>query len=415
MATARNPRYVAVLALVATLILVAGWFGRPRDIPEAPAPVPSETELEQLARRAERRSLEGMTRYFEGVSREAAASIARLPDRGVSGIVWDERRIVVPTLAAPRSGGVQAALASTVGQARLAVWGPNLPVAALLMEPGNRLPARRAEEPPPVGGWVVAVWRTDGGPAFAAGNFHQQTAMTCADVPVEQMSTSVPLNHAMLGGGLFDLEGQLLGLIVECRGQLEVIAAASVEPIITRDTAEQWLLGTYGIIVNPLSPEEQTYFKTAEGLLVREIWTGLDGDVAGLRPGDIVLTANGQAVTSPADLVVPAASASPVHVVVRRGRTTVPIQVQAGGGAANSEATGGEAVKWESVPRTFTIDAVRPGSREQRAGLQPGDQLLRLDHVEPRTLDHVKRRLRAASPVLVELSRDRRRLAILVR
>ena len=417
MATSRNPRYVAVLALVSALILVAGWFGRPRDIPEAPPPVPSQTELEQLARRAERRSLEGMTRHFERVSREAAASIARVPNQGVSGIVWDERRVVVPTIDAPSgSGGVPVALASGVSQARLAVWGPNLPVAALLLvEPGIRLPARRAAEAAPVGGWVVAVWRTDAGTAFAAGNFHQQGAMTCAQVSVEQMSTSLALNHAMLGGGLFDLEGNLLGIIVECRGQLEVVAAAGVESIIARDTAEQRLLGTYGIMVGPLSLEEQDYFKSGDGLLVREVWTDFGGDVAGLRPGDIVLTINGQAVTSLADLSAPAASASPVNLVVRRGRSTVPVQLQAGNGAANSEATGGEAVKWESVPRTFTIDAVRPGSREQRAGLQAGDQLLRLDHVEPRTLDHVKRRLRTPSPVLLEVSRDRRRLAILVR
>jgi S1-C subfamily serine protease len=406
-----------MLALVSALILAVGWFGRPRDIPEAPAPVPSETELEQLARRAERRSLEGMTRYFKGVSREAAASIARVPSHGVSGIVWDERRVVVPTLdAPPSSGGVPVALASSVSQARLAVWGPNLPVAALLLvEPGTRVPARRAAEPPPVGGWVVAVWRTDAGSTFAAGNFHQQAAMTCADVPVEQMSTTLALNHAMLGGGLFDLEGNLLGVIVECRGQLEVIAAAGVEPIIARDTAEQRLLGTYGILVRPLALEEQEYFKTGDGLLVPEVWTDFGGDVAGLRPGDIVLTVNGKAATSPADLAVAAASASPVNLVVQRGRLTVPIQLQAGDGAANSEATAGEGVKWESVPRTFTIDAVRPGSREQRAGLQPGDQLLRLDQVEARTLDQVKRRLRAPSPVLVEVSRDRRRLAILVR
>ena len=99
---------------------------------------------------------------------------------------------------------------------------------------------------------------------------------------------------------------------------MEVVAAAGVERIIARDTAEQRLLGTYGIIVRPLSPEEQGYFKTGDGLLVREVWTDFGGDVAGLRPGDIVLTVNGQAVTSPADLAVPAASASPVNLVVQR-------------------------------------------------------------------------------------------------
>ena len=128
----------------------------------------------------------------------------------------------------------------------------------------------------------------------------------------------------MLGGGLFDLEGNLLGVIVECRGQLKVVAAAGVESIIARDTAEQRLLGTYGVMVGPLSLEEQAYFKTGDGVLVREVWTDFGGDLAGLRPGDIIRTVNGQAVTSSADLVVPAASASPVNLVVRRGRSTVP-------------------------------------------------------------------------------------------
>jgi serine protease Do len=407
---------VAVLALVAVLILVVGWFGRPREMPEAPAPVPSETELEQLARRTERRSLEGMTRYFERVSREAAASIVRLPNRGVSGVVWDERRIVVPTLdALPSSGSVPVALASSVSQARLAVWGPNLPVAALLpVESGKRIPARRIMEPLPVGAWVVAVWRTDAGSAFAAGNFQQQTPIICADVPLEQMSTSVALHHTMVGGGIFDLEGHFLGIIVQCRGQLGVVAAAGVDPLIARDTAEQRVLGTYGILVGSLSPEEQAYFRTEEGLLVREVWTDLPGDVAGLRPGDIVLKVNGQPVTSPGELAVPAASGSPVNLMVHRRRTTVPIQLEAGSDAASAEAVGGEGVRWQSLPRTFTIDAVRPGSREHRAGLQPGDEVLRLDHVEPQTLDRVKRRLRAPAPVLIEVSRDRRRLAILV-
>ena len=123
---------------------------------------------------------------------------------GTNGASWCQRS--TPHQAA---GGVSVALASTVSQTRLAVWGPNLPVAALrLVEPGNRIPARRTAEPALVGSWVVAVWRTEAGAAFAAGNFHQQAPMTCADVPVEQMSTSLALNHAMLGGGLFDLEGQ---------------------------------------------------------------------------------------------------------------------------------------------------------------------------------------------------------------
>ena len=87
-----------VLAIVAALILVGGVFGRPSDVSDAPPTVPSDTELEQLARRAERRALEGMTRYFEGVGREAASSLVLLRGAGVTGIAWDERRALAVDL-----------------------------------------------------------------------------------------------------------------------------------------------------------------------------------------------------------------------------------------------------------------------------------------------------------------------------
>jgi hypothetical protein len=76
----RNPRYVAALALVACLILIGGWLARPRDIPESPAPPPSETELEQLARRAERRSLDEHDEVLRG-SRPRRGVFARVHTR----------------------------------------------------------------------------------------------------------------------------------------------------------------------------------------------------------------------------------------------------------------------------------------------------------------------------------------------
>ena len=47
--------------------------------------------------------------------------------------------------------------------------------------------------------------------------------------PVEQMSTSLALKMAQYGGGLFDLEGNLLGVIVEWRGSWRWSPLSGVE------------------------------------------------------------------------------------------------------------------------------------------------------------------------------------------
>ena len=65
---ARSPKYIAILALVSSVILIVGWFARPREIPQSPPTLPSENDLMQLARRAERRSLDGMTTGYPTLS-----------------------------------------------------------------------------------------------------------------------------------------------------------------------------------------------------------------------------------------------------------------------------------------------------------------------------------------------------------
>jgi hypothetical protein len=45
----KSRRYIAILAAVSAVILIGGWWMRPKEVPLAPAAVPSETELEQLA------------------------------------------------------------------------------------------------------------------------------------------------------------------------------------------------------------------------------------------------------------------------------------------------------------------------------------------------------------------------------
>jgi serine protease Do len=87
--------------------------------------------------------------------------------------------------------------------------------------------------------------------------------------------------------------------------------------------------GRLGLMVRPLSPEERREVHLGEGLVVE----GVDGAAAeaGIRPGDIVLSANGAQTRSVADLRK-AVSGSKDHValLVQRGDSRIFVPVELG-------------------------------------------------------------------------------------
>jgi len=87
--------------------------------------------------------------------------------------------------------------------------------------------------------------------------------------------------------------------------------------------------GRLGMMVRPLSPEERRETDLGAGLVVE----GVDGaaEEAGIRPGDIVLSANGSEMKSVADLrKAVAGSRDPVALLVQRGDSRVFVAVQLG-------------------------------------------------------------------------------------
>jgi C-terminal processing protease CtpA/Prc len=68
-------------------------------------------------------------------------------------------------------------------------------------------------------------------------------------------------------------------------------------------------------------------------------------------------------------------------------------------------------------PRSqYRIAAVVPESRAARAGVKAGDVVGRINHVEPRTRAQVDGAMESAGskPILLEIERDRRRVAIVI-
>ncbi|MDH4065368.1 MAG: PDZ domain-containing protein [Acidobacteriota bacterium] len=422
--TTRSPKYIAILALASSAILTVGWLARPRELAQSPPPLPSENELAQLARRAERRSLDSMTTYFAVTADDVESSIVRLPALGASGVVWNDDVIVTSPLAQTPADVLPVSLASSEGSVRPAIWGPRLPLAVMSAGGGvsGVRPASRATSSPEPGGWVLAVWRADRERAFAPGTYLQTTSVTCDHTRLEELVSSLALNRMMAGGGLFDIDGNLLAVVLPCGGRFAAIATSSIASILARaNSFEQRVLARYGLAIGALAEEEQRYFKVKSGVIVREVWIGHRGDRAGLVPGDIIEAVNGTAIDTPNDLPALAGPPDPkgLALTVRRGAKTLTLAISAN---ATEAADTGPAVPatglvWESPSDSFAIDAVAPGSPAAAAGIEAGDRLVRIDHAEPRNLAEVQRVLatRTKSPVLLEIERDGRRLAVLLR
>lgn len=418
----RNNRYVILLTLASCLILVVGWRARPGELSQSAPTLPSENELAQLGRRAERRSLESSTSYFASVAGQVDASVVHVPRAGASGVVWDASLIVTAPLQADAVVPAVASMANPVA-ARVVVGGPHLPLAVIKSaegQPGSS-PAQPAPSPGEPGDWLVAVWRTERERAFAATTFLQSAPVRCGAVQLEEVVSSLSFTPAMAGGGLFDLDGRLLGVILPCGPRFAAISVAGVQALLDRaQTVAQRLLSLYGLALGPLTEQEKLHFKSPDGVLVREIWKGTVADQVELMPGDIIRSVGRLPVETMQD-VHPLAAPSPGQAVqltvVRGGKTLLVALPAAVTPGEPPSAAAGAGLVLASTPESYRIEAVLPGSRADLSGVEPGDRLVRIGHAPPRSLNQVRRVFTdpRSLPVFIEVDRGPRRVGILVR
>jgi hypothetical protein len=397
----RNAKYIAILALVSGVILIMGALLRPRQATSTQAPIPSESEIAQLTRRAERRTLEDTSNFFSTTAGEVEQFVVRLPDMGTSGIAWNDRLVVAPPSPAATPANVTVRAGTQNRRARTVLRGPQLPLVAIEVaetEPAVS-PARRAPGEPQPGSWFVAVWRASSSRAFGAGQVLQRGTSACGVPMVEELALSLPLTRAMAGGGLFDADGGLLGAILPCGDRFAAVASSSIEALLQRAGAlDQELVSRYGVAFAAMTAEEMAHFKSSPGVIVREVWTGYPGDEAGLIPGDIVTAVNGKLVENAEDLRVltDRADADTFELTLRRGARTLKRALPAGEAPLRRAAAGAAGVVLETPRTGYAIRSILPGSVAARAGIEAGDRVIRIDRVEPRSAARVDRLLAAA-------------------
>jgi serine protease Do len=414
-----SPKYIASLALGAALILLVGFLLKPRRPTTEMPPPPSQIEIQRLARLSERRALDTMTEHFSAVARDVADRVVHVGAGTGTGILWDPGLVVTAGAPAPESTVLVTADGHLLTAARV-VGGPHLPLAAYELPGASSVPASRVAEPETLSTaeWVLGVWHHEGELAFAPGNYLESRRAACGELDVEEVVTSLALSPMMTGGGLFDLDGVLVAVVLPCGDGYAALSPGAVSSLIAAGRGlEGQMLASYGMRTTSLDEVAREHLALEKGALVTEIWNGQPAAVSGLRPGDVIVGVGDQEVASPQDLqpLLLPLDLGPRVVELRRGARTVKVDLAvASAGTPSAEEGEDHGIGLEPTRGGFTIGSVAGGSCGADAGLRPGDRIVRVDDVVPRNATELRRAL-GRRPVFLEIERGQRRLGRLLR
>lgn len=402
--------------MAAVLVLVLGGILRPRPRPEQPPPV--ETDIARLGRLAERRTLESASTFFAQLGDDVAPGLAWIDGPGLTGVAWEAQVVVTARFGSP-SGSLSVSTMSGSAPARRGDWSPDSPVATVRADATRPFtPPVRAPLPAAPGAPVIAVWQSERGHVFAPATYIAESGLVCAGLPGREVGVTVPLTRAMSGGGVFDLDGGLLGVILPCGSRFAAVVPEAVDEWLRMNvTAASRLVARYGVTFEPLTPAEADFFKASSGAVVRELRAGGAAAAAGLRPGDIVVAVDGTPVGGRDDLrslvgpVIPAT----VRLSVRRGPSPMEIEMASDGTSA-PDAEIRDVISADPPPATLRIEALSPYGPLASAGLRVGDRVVRVGAREHQSPEQIRAALLATTgpPVFVEYERAGHRRGVLV-
>ncbi len=361
--------YALALLFIAAAILAGGMLFRKPQKPDQPTRSPSEMQrLEQLT---QERRLQDLGNYLGNAADRVAPSLLYLRSEHLTAVAWNglEAAITVPWSANPPE---QVTATLDDGQSiplHLQYTALGTPITLFVSnkaKPAKTKPMAAAIASS--GDWVIAVARdsTDN-LIYAHGLYHGTASVRCGGVSYERLLSSTLLSRTFLGGGLFTLNGNLLGVITLCGDELVVLSNTSLA----------------NIIAQPLSPNdvlERRYgMRVAEASLqISAVWEGKSAATAGIRAGDVVRTIDGAPVQSFDQVNSLANSNGGHHLQLQRERRTISVDlgtVDVNRILTPIQTTSGLTLSQRPSDGKVVVSGIQQGSVTAQAGILPGDVL----------------------------------------
>jgi len=228
------------------------------------------------------------------------------------------------------------------------------------------------------------------------------------------IQTDAPINPGNSGGALMNAQGELIGIntaIISRSGGNQGIGFA-IPVSLARHVMDQLVehghvvRGWLGATIQDVTPALAKGFglEKAEGVLIADVAPDSPAAKAGLKSGDVVLSMNGKAVSSSAEMRMRVSESAPgtsLPMTVHRGSGTVELTAMLGElpsdrGEKSSAVSGSDTMRGLTVENLnaalreemhlspavqgVVVSSADPGSAAADAGIQPGDVIESVSH-----------------------------------
>jgi serine protease Do len=263
------------------------------------------------------------------------------------------------------------------------------------------------------GDWVMAI-----GNPFNLGHTVTVGVVSYLGRPFEtsegrfqkMIQTDASINPGNSGGPLIDTGGLVVGINTAILGGASggnigigfAVPINTVKALLPQLRKGKVVRGRLGVRVSPIGEDEAQALMLAkpEGAMVRQVEPRSPAERAGIKPGDVILECQGQAVRNPDDLVALISSIAPGTripvVLVRDGkRQTVSVTIEElqGRATAGDQNVGigfgltlgdltpeiAQRLSLRSGSRGAIIEDVEPGSAAETAGLRVNDVIVEVN------------------------------------
>lgn len=226
------------------------------------------------------------------------------------------------------------------------------------------------------------------------------------------IQTDASINPGNSGGALVNFKGELIGIntAIIAPGGGNVGIGFSIPVNMAKNSADQILKfgavkrGQLGVVIQDLTAELAQAFSLGDnqrGVVVAQVQSGSAAAKAGIEAGDIVVSIDGKAIESAAELRNEIGSrriGDKIKLTLLRDGKSRSVEAKIGEPQADVAAASdvhpflaGAKLEPRSDGHGIRIVGIEPGSAAQAAGLQQGDIIAAVNRVEVKTIDDLKK------------------------